>query len=579
MDLEDYWGIGPKTRETLETSLGTDRAVEAIESGDLFALVEAGVGRGRATRILRRAAGGADLELLATQDTRDVYNAVLDLIAAYAVNDQAAAHIRTMTPLRDRQQMQDRQETIVDAREAWQALSDTTQTAVLDAFKAYDEAGGDELAAVRTVVRLHEIGVSGSVFEPVLGLDADRLADAATALAALDGQTLDEGTDEQLDRLRGRRDRIDELAADVSGVVEDVRSGNVRGTSQFREGLIEFLRQNTAVDPTRVRNAMPAEAMDATSFVNETLRTLRRELNTDIENRAQSVRSQLQGDIAAVESDIDQARSIVDRLARNLSIARFADEYDLVRPAYVDRDGIAVEGARSLTLLAGGETVQPIRYSIGDHTLSPPQGDRVAVLTGANSGGKTTLLETLCQITVLARMGLPVPATQAEVGHFDRVVFHRRHASFNAGVLESTLQSIVPPLTAGTNTLMLVDEFEAITEPGRAADLLHGLVQLTVDRGALGVFVTHLADDLAPLPSAARIDGIFAQGLTPDLELNVDYQPQFGEVGRSTPEFIVSRLVANARDRDERAAFSTLAQAVDTDVVQRTLADARWSQS
>jgi len=47
---------------------------------------------------------------------------------------------------------------------------------------------------------------------------------------------------------------------------------------------------------------------------------------------------------------------------------------------------------------------------------------------------------------------------------------------------------------------MLVDEFEAITEPGSAADLLHGLVTLSVDREALGVFVTHLADDLEPLP-------------------------------------------------------------------------------
>jgi dsDNA-specific endonuclease/ATPase MutS2 len=159
----------------------------------------------------------------------------------------------------------------------------------------------------------------------------------------------------------------------------------------------------------------------------------------------------------------------------------------------------------------------------------------------------------------------------------DSLVFHRRHASFNAGVLESTLRSIVPPLSSGGRTLMLVDEFEAITEPGSAADLLHGLVTLSVDREALGVFVTHLADDLEPLPPQARVDGIFAEGLNPDLELLVDYQPRFGTVGRSTPEFIVSRLVANASDRGERSGFETLAEAVGNDVVQRTLADARWT--
>jgi dsDNA-specific endonuclease/ATPase MutS2 len=123
---------------------------------------------------------------------------------------------------------------------------------------------------------------------------------------------------------------------------------------------------------------------------------------------------------------------------------------------------------------------------------------------------------------------------------------------------------------------MLVDEFEAITEPGRAADLLNGLVDLTVDRGALGVFVTHLADDLSPLPPAARIDGIFAEGLTDDLSLRVDYQPRFGTVGKSTPEFIVSRLVANAGDRDERAAFRSIAVSVGEEAVQRTLSDTEW---
>jgi dsDNA-specific endonuclease/ATPase MutS2 len=124
---------------------------------------------------------------------------------------------------------------------------------------------------------------------------------------------------------------------------------------------------------------------------------------------------------------------------------------------------------------------------------------------------------------------------------------------------------------------MLVDEFEAITEPGRAADLLNGLVDLTVEQAALGVYVTHLADDLSPLPDSARIDGIFAEGLTADLDLRVDYQPRFGTVGKSTPEFIVSRLVANARDRTERRGFEALAAAVGEEAVQRTLSDARWT--
>jgi len=58
----------------------------------------------------------------------------------------------------------------------------------------------------------------------------------------------------------------------------------------------------------------------------------------------------------------------------------------------------------------------------------------------------------------------------------------------------------------------------------------------------------------------------------------VDYQPRFGTIGKSTPEFIVSRLVANAANRDEREAFRSIAVAVGEEAVQRTLSDAEWEK-
>jgi dsDNA-specific endonuclease/ATPase MutS2 len=329
---------------------------------------------------------------------------------------------------------------------------------------------------------------------------------------------------------------------------------------------------------------MPSEATDARDFVETALRELRSTLRSDLEAREEAVADRLEGDLEAARDDVEAAVTAVGEIALSVSLARFALAFDLTRPTFVaGRKTIAVREARNLAL-ADVENVQPVTYAIGDHDLevpsanAPPTGDRVAVLTGANSGGKTTLLETLCQVQLLAQMGLPVPADAAEVSLVDTIVFHRRHASFNAGVLESTLRSVVPPLTDSDRTLMLVDEFEAITEPGSAANLLHGLVTLTVDRDALGVFVTHLADDLEPLPEVARVDGIFAEGLNTDLELQVDYQPRFGTVGKSTPEFIVSRLVANAADPVERSGFETLAHAVGEEAVQRTLSDARWTE-
>ena len=583
MRLEEFWGIGPKTAALLRESIGEPDAIAAIENADIRTLAAAGVPRGRAVRILRRASGTDGIEVLGTSDTRDVYDELLSVASEYALTNHAADRIRVLTPLSTREAMADRLDRVLAAKAAWIELGDDDRQRVIDAFDAYDDAGGTDSAAVEAALELDAVGLAGEPFDAVAGIDSDALQEAKGALGAVqetdDGVVVAEGADDELDALRAERDAAADLNNAAFDIIETVRSDGVRDMDALQAGVIEHIADKTGIEPPRVRSAAADDAVDAADFVSQTLRALVDDLETAVAEREETVAAELQDRIDAADADVTAAVTAIGDIALELSLGRFAAAFDLQRPELVD-DGLAVRNARNLVL--DGD-VQPITYAVGTHgltdtarSLSPPTGDRVAVLTGANSGGKTTLLETLSQVALLAAMGLPVPADEAEVGQFETIVFHRRHASFNAGVLESTLKSIVPPLTGDGRTLMLVDEFEAITEPGRAADLLNGLVSLTVDQAALGVYVTHLADDLSPLPEAARIDGIFAEGLDPELELRVDYQPRFGTVGKSTPEFIVSRLVANASDRAERAGFTSLATAVGEEAVQRTLSDVEW---
>ena len=589
MDLEDYWGIGPKTRARLEESLGIERAIEAIETTDVPALTGAGLARGRATRVLRHAHGEAGMDLLTTADTRRVYKDLIDRLAEHAVTDEAADRIRVLTPLAAADATEARLDEVSLARETWEHLDESTRGEVLDVFGTYDETGGGERAAVEAALALDDVGVSTGVFGPVADLDRDALAAAREALRYLDGERVLDGADAELDDIRERLDAIERLESGGIDVLDAVQSGDLRTTAEFREAFVEYVTTETGASPARVRDAVPPEATDAADFVSEGLRALDTDLRDAAAEREDEVRTDLEESIAGAREEVDAAVATLRDVTLSLSLARFAAAYGLVRPTFVDRECLAIAGARNLALAASGDDsndLQPVTYAIGDHALASrktdlavdvPSGDRVTVLTGANSGGKTTLLETLCQVVLLAHMGLPVPADEVQLGRFDAVVFHRRHASFNAGVLESTLRTVVPPLTESGRTLMLVDEFEAITEPGSAASLLHGLVGLSVETGALGVFVTHLAGDLEPLPDRARTDGIFARGLDDDLSLDVDYQPRFDSVGRSTPEFIVSRLVANATSRSERAGFDALASVVGQEAVQRTLSDVEWS--
>ncbi len=559
MRLQEHWGVGPKTEELLTEELGREEALRAIERADLKSLKDAGLSRGRAARIVRRAKGGGGLDVLATPDSRDVYKDLLEIVGRHAVNDDAADRVSVVTPYLTREEARERLDDVVETRRALDRLDGDE---LVEALGRYERT---ERTAVEVALELLEVEVDDE-FSSFGELDVDALEEALEVLSRLEGRGVGDSVDSELARQREALEAVESLQEDEADLVESLRDSGARDAGEVREAFVDHVVEETGLDYTEVEEECAQDAVDLLYFVGDSLRSVGDRVRRRVEEREQEVEDELREELMDVQDDVDEAVDAVEELGFKVSLAEFMQAYDLQPASYVE-DGVAVEGARNLDLVLRGEEVQPLDYEVGGESHS----ERVAVLTGANSGGKTTLLETLCQVVLLAQMGLPVPAEHAEAAVFEDLVFHRRHSSFNAGVLESTLRSVVPPVAGGGDTLMLVDEFEAITEPGSAAELLHGLVTLTVERDALGVYVTHLADDLKPLPEVARIDGIFAEGLDDDLELQVDYQPRLGELGKSTPEFIVSRLIARADDGVEQQGFQVLAEAVGVEKVQSTL--------
>ena len=214
------------------------------------------------------------------------------------------------------------------------------------------------------------------------------------------------------------------------------------------------------------------------------------------------------------------------------------------------------------------ENPQPVSYVVGKR----PEGfdafgvenvgdERVVILTGANSGGKTSLLELMTQIAVLAHMGLPVPAERAWVEPLDELFFFRRKRSaYGAGAFETALRSFVRALKGSGRKLILIDEFEAITEPGAAVKIIGELLKIAHEKGFYVVIVSHLGEDLRKELPFARVDGIEARGLDERLNLIVDRQPVFGKLGRSTPELIVESL-ARKKHGKEREIFERVLRA------------------
>ncbi len=203
---------------------------------------------------------------------------------------------------------------------------------------------------------------------------------------------------------------------------------------------------------------------------------------------------------------------------------------------------------------------QPISYVVGDvdvfegiPAFRDVSGKKVVILTGANSGGKTSLLELITQIQILAQMGLPVNAEKAWVDVLDEIfLFKRKRSSYKAGAFETALRTLTRALARDSKKkLILVDEFEAITEPGAAVKILAELLKIAHEKGFYIVIVSHLGNELKEMLDFARADGIEARGLDENLNLIVDRQPKFGVIGKSTPELIVERLYRKTRGREK----------------------------
>ncbi len=73
---------------------------------------------------------------------------------------------------------------------------------MLEAYERYDERDESEHAAVEAALALLAAGVDSGPFAAIADLEGETLREAAEALAALDGDRVRDGADDELDRLR-----------------------------------------------------------------------------------------------------------------------------------------------------------------------------------------------------------------------------------------------------------------------------------------------------------------------------------------------------------------------------------------
>ncbi|MGH7509082.1 MAG: DNA mismatch repair protein MutS [Gemmatimonadales bacterium] len=340
-----------------------------------------------------------------------------------------------------------------------------------------------------------------------LDLLADLSAELGSALAERlpavlgDGGVIRPGFDPELDELRSLRDGGRQYIASLQQ-----RERERTGISSLKVGFnkvfgyyLEVTHAHTArvpADYERRQTLATAERYVTPELKEYEARVL------GAEDRMASREAEL---FAALRASVGRAIARIQRTARVLArldvwagLAECAVAGRYVRPEITDDFDLTLRESRHPVI------ERTMRESFIPNDARFTQAERVALVTGPNMAGKSTILRQIGLSVVLAQMGSFVPAAAASVGSVDRL-FTRVGASDNLAGGQSTFMVEMSETSAilhnaTPRSLVLLDEIGRGTSTYDGVAIAWAVTEHLHDRvGCKTMFATHY-HELMQLP-------------------------------------------------------------------------------
>ncbi|MDD3832163.1 MAG: endonuclease MutS2 [Clostridia bacterium] len=217
--------------------------------------------------------------------------------------------------------------------------------------------------------------------------------------------------------------------------------------------------------------------------LNNNLKTLLLEEAEEIER----ILVELTRMVNEVEKSLSNNQNIIALLDSVFARGLYAIDIKGVMPKVNDSGYVSLIRARHP--LIDKHKVVPISISFG-------RGHSIVVVTGPNTGGKTVSLKTVGLFCIMASSGLYLPADDGtEISVFENIFcdigdeqsIEQNLSTFSSHILN--IKSITEQLNK--QTLVLLDELGAGTEPNEGAAIALAITEYILNSGAKAVLTTH----------------------------------------------------------------------------------------
>lgn len=431
------------------------------------------------------------------------FSKILDQVALYAHSSLATKRILDLNAYQDLDELNDEIKRTQEAMDIARILGRLPLNAMEDISNAI------KLAKTDAILSCEELYAIYHVLDNVAHLKSYFNSYEGDIIALRDYVTTLEG-DEHLKSEIERCILPDfSIADDASAALLKIRKSMRSLTSSIRKTMESYLKTSgdaLSLDNLTSRNdrlvlavksdhrsefkgLVHATSASGQTFYIEPERvvTMNNELNdlrADEQEEIRRILKTLSRYVKRIATSLSYDLELVTVLDFIFAKAEYGNFIDGIMPDVVQKGNLSLHQARH-------PLIDPEKVVANDIILK----QKVLMITGSNTGGKTVTLKTAGLLSLMAEAGLPVSATKASIPFFDEIYVDMGDDQSIAESLSTYSSHVKKQIQylhlASKHSLVLIDEIGSGTDPQEGSALAKAMIDAFIEKGCTLIITTH----------------------------------------------------------------------------------------